>query len=242
VDLTAETAVFRRDDEAIIVTAIPTAIAPGAHGRGRPTAERGVFLSVAPDTVLAARSVPGDSVAARFALVTGYRPGVLSVEMLDVGDSVAARSRRWLDLEPRPPGLAISDLLLVRSDSTLPATLEAAVGEMRGNAEFRAGETVSLFWEVYHPPVREPVTATLVVEPRDRGFLRKAAEWLGLAGRDAAVEMVWTVSWATPVAVAPGGVMLELPPGQDGRFLLILRIDAASGTTAESRREITIGG
>jgi hypothetical protein len=112
----------------------------------------------------------------------------------------------------------------------------------RGNAAFAPGESVSVFWEVYDPPVRDPVSATLVVEQRHRGFLRRAVEWLGLARREPPVELEWTVSWPATTAVAPGTITLELPPSQEGTFLLTLRIATSSGATVVSQREITVGG
>lgn len=240
-DLAAETAIFRRDDHAIVVTAVPTestAIPSGAH---RPIGAMHVFFSVGADSVVSAWAVPGDSAVARFALVTPYRPGILSIEMLRAADSVAARSRRWLGLHPPGPVLALSDLLLIRPDSTLPGTLEEAASVTRGSAVFAPGESVSLFWEVYAPPVREPVQATLLIEKRDRSFLRRAAEWLGLAGREHAVALTWTMSWPEPTAAAPDAMTLELPAGQEGTFLLTLMVSTASGATAVSHREIAIG-
>jgi hypothetical protein len=122
--------------------------------------------------------------------------------MLRTPDSVAARLRRWLDLGSGVPGLAISNLLLISSDSVLPAVLE---------------------------------------ERRDRSFLRRAVEWLGLAGREPPVKLEWTMSWPARTAAAPGAITLELPPGQSGTFLLTLSVATSSGSVAVSQREIAVG-
>jgi len=239
-ELDAQIAVFPRDDHAVVVTAFPIAPHPDAGGTNPGRVETAAFFTVAQDSVLPGWSAAEDSSVARLVLITPLRPGILSVEMLRTPDSVAARSRHWLDLGSGGPGLALSDLLLIRSDSVLPAVLEHAVSAMRGSAAFARGESVSVFWEVYDPPVREPVSATLVVERRDRGFLRRAVEWLGLAGREPPVKLEWTVSWPARTAVAPGAITLELPPGQEGTFLLTLSIATSSGSMAVSQREITI--
>jgi hypothetical protein len=240
-ELAAQIAVFPRDDHAVVVTAFPIATHPAA-GEGNPARiETATFFAVAPDTVLSGWSAVEDSSVARLVLTTPLRPGILSVEMLRTPDSIAARLRRWLDLGSRRPGLAISDLLLIRSDSVLPAVLEQAVKATRGSAAFAQGESVSVFWEVYDPPVREPVSATLVVGQRDRGFLRRAVEWLGLAGREPPVKLEWSMSWPATTAAAPGAITLELPAGEAGTFLLTLSIASSSGSIAVSQREFTVG-
>jgi hypothetical protein len=239
-ELAAQIAVFPRDDHAVIVTAFPIAPHPPAGGTNPARIKTAAFFSVAHDSVLSGWSAAEDSSVARLVLTTPLRPGILSIEMLGTPDSVAARLRRWLDPASGGPGLAISGLLLIRSDSVLPAVLEQAVSTMRGSAAFSPGERVSIFWEVYDPPLREPVRATLVVEQRDRGFLRRAVEWLGFGGREPPVKLEWTVTWPARTAAAPGAITLELPAGQEGTFLLTLSITTSSGSMAVSQREITV--
>jgi hypothetical protein len=240
-ELAAQVAVFPRADDAIVVTAFPVAPHPAPGGGTPARVETAAFFAVAHDTVLSGWSATEDSSVARIVLTAPLRRGILSVEMLRTPDSVAARLRRWLDLGSGVPGLAISNLLLISSDSVLPAVLEQAVGITRGAAAFAQGERVSVFWEVYDAPVREPVSATLVVERRDRSFLRRAVEWLGLAGREPPVKLEWTMSWPARTAAAPGAITLELPPGQSGTFLLTLSVATSSGSVAVSQREIAVG-
>ncbi len=245
--LAPEIAVFHRDGYAVLVTAftldttdhLPQQSATGS----RMQLDASVLFAVAPDTNLTAIPASVGPTVARFTVVTPYRSGVLSVEALRAPDSTAARHRTWVDLQERPPGsLGVSDLLLLRSGLPLPASLETAAPIARGTNQFESGEEVNVFWEVYTPPVAERLGVTLDVVQRGRSFFRKAAEWLGLAGRtEPSVRMEWTLSWPDNVDVAPEAITLQLPSDEEGRFTLVLSVTSASGAAATAHHDIAIG-
>ncbi len=245
--LTPEIAIFHRDGYAVLVAAF-TVDTTDRHPRTEetPSSTRlhaGVLLAFAPDTNLTALPISTELTVARFTLVAPYRSGILSTEVLTAPDSTAARHRMWIDLEERFRGsLAVSDLLLLRSGSPLPASLETAAPMARGTNRVEPGEEVGVFWEIYEPPVAEPLAVTLDVVQRDRSFFRKAVQWLGLAGRtEPSVRMEWTLSWPHDLDIAPEAVTLQLPPDTDGRFTLVLTVTTASGTSATAHHDITIG-
>jgi hypothetical protein len=180
--------------------------------------------------------------AARLAVLAPTLPALLSVETLNRSDSIAARYRRWLRrTPPEPRTFALSDILLLDPGEPLPSTLEGAVRRARPSNTFGAGEEIALYWETLGGDGEGTRAVTLTVVKQGRGFLRRAAEWLGLASRDTpTVRLEWDDPVVRRGEVRGSSVTLQIPENQDGRFRIRLDVVTAAGSNAHAEREIVV--
>lgn len=166
----------------------------------------------------------------------------------------AGREARWVGVETRcedRPGAVrarlrlplgstwMSDILLFEPGQTLPGTLDATLGAVRGSNRVPPGEALGVFWEWYGPP--EPQSVTVELTREDRSFLRKALEWTGLADRR--IERAG-VRWLDPGAEEDRGraIRIELPDLAPGRYRLTLQVQSARVGRVLATREIVVGG
>jgi hypothetical protein len=166
---------------------------------------------------------------------------LLSIEALDRRDSLAARSRYWVNLSGKlTEGLAISDVLLLSDGPALPTSLEEATLRARGTARFEPGEPIEIYWEVYGAPADTTHQVSISVTRLGRGFLRKAVEWIGLAGE----RRPETFRWQGPPGSSTDGVGqaigIRLAEENEGRYLLRLEIRTSAGAVASTEREIEV--
>lgn len=220
---------FRRGSDAVLVAAFRT-----------PAASDAALFFVDPGTPLvaaAATLAPGDT--ARFTLRVGL-PGLVSVEALDRRDSVAYRSRYWLEA-PLPAALALSDLLLVEAGDSLPASLDEAAARARPGATYAPGERVHLYWEAYAVDTLAPAQVAITVVQRGRSVLRRAAEWLGLVGpRNPAVRLAWEPGPDAGSRRWPGTVSVTLPHDLRGAVTVRLEIVRSDGLVATASRDVVV--
>ena len=118
---------------------------------------------------------------------------VVSVEAWSPTARRAGRLRVGMARDTVPPDVpTLSDLLLVRGGGSEPTTLQAAVQGALLRPEVVSGDAVALVWEVNGLGWRpETLTYELVVERRDRGFLRRLGQRVGLVGRDRPLALSW---------------------------------------------------
>lgn len=141
---------------------------------------------------------------------------------------------------PLPLGsIWMSDVLLFEPGQTLPGTLDAALGAVRGSNRVRPGEALGVFWEWYGPP--EPQSVTVELTREGRSFLRKALEWTGLADRR--IDRAG-VRWLDPGVEEDRGraIRIELPDLAPGRYRLTLQVQSARVGRVLATREIVVGG
>ncbi len=172
------------------------------------------------------------------------QPALLSLETLDTADSVqAARVRYWLPVSPLGDSVAVSDPLLLRAtpgDSVHPSLAEV-LPLVRPVAQARRGERVPVFWETYGlQRFPRPFRVTLTVTQAGQSWLRRAAEWAGLARHD---PHYVAVSWEEPPTsspVAPRAISIAMPDASPGVYLLEVSVAAPGAPVARASREITI--
>ena len=170
------------------------------------------------------------------------QPGLLSLEVYSAALRRAGRVRYALPLAPVPIGrFHLSDLLLLVASDERPASLDEAMPLARGTTVIRQGETVGLYWEIYNADARVPVRVSLKLVRTDRGFLRKAAQALGLAGDDPpAISLQWEVIGTPGANLIPGTLALDLARHDPGRYTLHLEVTSRDRGTAGVHRELTI--
>ncbi len=237
--LDAQVAVFRRD-KGVLVVGATTVPRDEEEDEAAPTVgQAALALTPAPDRFAIVRDDRAIGVA-RLALAAPPHSGILSLEALNLREGVAARRRFWLDVPAfEPDQIALSHLLLVDPVLPLPGTLDAAIEGALPSTTLLAGNPIHVYWEVYGADGRV-VPFALTVIKEGKGFLRRAAEWLGLADRDKpTVRMQWERPVASPresLAIA-----VQLPPGEAGSFTLRLQAitDPGRPVTAERRIDIS---
>jgi hypothetical protein len=216
-------AVFRRLDQAVVVAAydiprdsLPNAVTPLrsalaiAREEGEPEITHFPNRGYA-DAVLA-HAAPG--------------PALLSLEVLSPEAERAARARVGVDLPALVPGqLALSDLLLLRSGESLPDSLQEAAALARGSDRVRPGESLGVYWEIYGLPDEElqALSVSLRLVDRRGGWLRRAAERVGVVREAAPVRLRWQEQ-ATADGYVARSMAIQIPPVSPGSYILELTV------------------
>lgn len=237
-ELEHQLAVFRRGDSALVVAAydlgadrdsadVHAALVLVAGERAEPVVSRGHGRGRV--GVLEVRAAPG--------------PYLLSLEARVPSDSLAARARYAVDLSGAVgPPPALSDLLLVQARDSLPGTLDEIRSLARGSARLRPEERLGLYWEVYGlGPDPVPLSISLTVIDRDRSWLRRTAERLGLAReRSERLTLVWE-EWSRPEGEAADRALgVDLPALPRGRYTVQLAVTPPDGAAILNARDIRI--
>jgi hypothetical protein len=238
-------AVFRRTDSAIVVVGYDLWETSNSDDRERIAVREemvraGFFLSPDPrlihDTQHAARGGRG-----AFALRVPLTSMLISIEALDRHDSLAARSRYWVDLaEHLPDGFAVSDILLLTEGPAEPSTLDEAIPRARGSARYTPGDPIEIYWEVYGAPTGTAHEVSVSVTRLGKGFLRKAVEWMGLAGDRRPATFRWEGTPGDLTESAGRALGIRLAEEDEGRYLLQLEIKTSAGATATREREFEV--
>ncbi len=241
-EMETQVAVFRRGDSTVIVAGYDL-----RGARRFPPGEVRVegALAVTPDPDASPIVVRADGTGPQgvLALIAPGPPGLVSVEAVVRGDTVRAyRARQVLPVPPATP-LAVSDPLLLRvsDEDSLPGSLEDAFSASRGTTRLSSGERVGLFWEMYGLDAQPAgATVSLTVTRSGAGLLRRAAEWAGLAGRyRPSVSLTWVEPPATR-RVHPRSLVITLPETGPGTYVLEIAALLEDGSTATTRRELSI--
>ena len=237
VSLEPQIATFRRDPETIVVAgwALPAdALAPAA------SAEGALLVSAGPDVPFRVARAGGTAAGGALQVRVPWGRAVVGVEVM--ADGIAGRWRSGLELPASRPGPpAVSDLLLLDHDGTLPASLGEAVPRARATPTVLPGERLGVFWEAY-PGLEEavgPVTIALALHSLETGLGARLARALRLADAPPGAELRWRES-LPPAAVAPRAVILQLPDLPPGRYVLELELTWPEGRRGVARREVSV--
>jgi len=233
-----QAALFRRADSCLFVAAYDLS-SDTLFARHTVTAA----LALAADERTLALSRDSGVVAGVRALTTTAPCGplVLSLEAVAPVERHVARARYGVT-PPRlsPYHAAISDLLLFDPPDSLPATLDAVVPHAYGSTRVSADRKLGVFWELYGvDPAAGAVAVSLTMARQGTGWLRRAAESLGLAGPRRDVRLEWQ-EVPEAASIAPRTLAIDLSGLAPGRYLLEVAVTPAGAETVTARREIRL--
>lgn len=243
---------FRRGDSTLVVAAYrlePEAV----EGEGRDVdtvriegwVRTGLFVDAGPDRPAASATSRTQGREGVFAVRAESGGHLLSLEALAPADSVAARRRHGVQLPAAPEeGVALSDLMLVEAGAdTLPASLDAVISRARSESDYRPGDRIGLYWEVYGPPGPVGRLRTSVSLSREGGgFFQSLGALLGLGGGGGeAVRMEWEDRVAPGREVQPRSLVIRLPAElSDDEYTLTVQAAPAAGDTVTASRRIRV--
>jgi hypothetical protein len=232
-------AVFRGRSGWVLVAAVSIPRQPGETANAQ-SIDAALAVPRAGAAPLVADTTLSPEHAARLVLRRAELPAVVSVEALDRRDSVAYRSRRWVDA-PAVGSFALSDILLVEHGDSPPSSLDDAAARARPTTTYAPGEPIHLYWEAYAADTVPPVAVTITVVQRGRSVFRRAAEWLGLMDpRGPALRLSWERGGQPRGRRWPGAVTVSLPTDVRGGVTVRLEIVRADGTVARTTRDIVV--
>jgi len=99
---------------------------------------------------------------------------------------------------------------------------------------------LGLFWEIAGLDSGEVVTTEVTVLPVRTGWLRKAAQSLGLAGRRASVRLEWREVPERHGSMAGRALALDLSGLPPGPYRIELVVRGPRGQRASVARDITV--
>ena len=171
-----------------------------------------------------------------------WEPALLSLELTATPERRAARARSRPQATPSTEGdVIVSDLLLFDPPDSLPSELEAVLPHVRGSAALPSSSRVGLYWEAYGLAAEgEPLATTVGVAPVRIGWLRRAAESVGLASRSRPVRLEWTEQGKPRGGIAARALVLDLSPLAPGRYRIELAVTGTGGRTTRASRAIQI--
>ncbi len=103
----------------------------------------------------------------------------------------------------------------------------------------RSGEPLGVYWEIYSLNGAEDLVMSLTLTG-DRGWLRKAVEWMGLAQQSRPVTLSWQEQVLSPTMVLGRSLELELPGLSAGSYTLQLTVTASGRMPLVTSRAIEV--
>lgn len=169
-------------------------------------------------------------------------PMVVSLEAMSAASRHVARARYGLDPAPHTSAdVAISDLLLFDPPETLPESLAAALPHALSSSRVVSDKKLGVYWELYGvDPARGAVAVSLTMTRYGTGWLRRAAQSLGLAGHNHDVRLQWEEVPETPL-LTPRALAIDLAGLSPGRYLIEVSITPPAEETVTARRTVIIG-
>jgi hypothetical protein len=233
-----QAAAFRRGDSCVMVAAFD--LSDDTLFANRPAR---AALALAPDerTLIVARD-SGPATGTRALRATApCAPLLVSLEAVAPGERHAARARYGVQFAPRVEWRpAISDLLLFAAGDSLPADLDAVLPHALGSTRVPATRKLGVFWELYGvDPADGAVDVSLTMTRRGEGWLRRAAESLGLAASPQDVRLEWREVPGAP-RLAPRALAVDVSGLAPGRYVIEVSVTATGGQTVTARRDLSI--
>lgn len=233
-----QVAVFPRGASVEVVAAF--AMRPDSLPRS-PTLDAGLVLMRTPDAVPVVKTGRVAGTRGVFRATAVPESSVVSIEAREPVSERAARARFGMELRrPAGNGVAISDVLLLDQPGARPQSLDEAAALARGSTQFRVGDRLGLYWEVYGLEGKaDSVTFSLALARHPTGGIRRAVESIGLARTVAPVRLRWDEA-APAVAIAPRSLGISLPRLPPGAYVLEVAVRTRAGATAFTQREIEV--
>jgi hypothetical protein len=230
---------FRRGESTLVVAAYD--LTPDSLFRGRPL-EVALVLALDERAAVFVERRAGAEPAGVLVATAPRGPAVLSLEITVAAARRAARAR--IAAQPPPPGegsVAVSDLLLFDPADSLPSELDLVLPHVRGRGSVPRGSRIGLYWEAYGLAAEgEPLSTAVSVAPERIGWLRRAAESVGLASRSRPVRLEWTEQGTPRGGIAARALVVDLSPLGPGRYRIEVAVTAAGRSTASASRAIRI--
>lgn len=217
--------------------------APPPAPREPPSApvEAGLFL--VPEEGGAGTEVRGQDPAGVFTLLAPPGRYVSSLEVLDRPGKRAWRARQGVKQVALVPGLAaVSDLLVLKPDAQLPATLEEAIPDVRPGVRIRRGERFILVWEMYGLRVSQKPVITIGFTRGRPGFLARVGRLAGVIEPEQPVEVTFEDQGPDAVQSAFRAVSIQLPDLDPGAYTLHLELALPGREPAIASRPIVVEG
>ena len=166
---------------------------------------------------------------------------VSSLELLDRAGGAAWRARQGVTQVELPRGLAgLSDLLILKEDAPLPATLEEALPLVRPGIRVRADERFAIAWEVYGLQVEEPARIIIGFTRGRPGFLRRVGEFVGVVETDEPVEISFDETAPDDIQILFRALEMRLPALEPGEYTLHVRLELSGREPAIASRPILV--
>ncbi len=166
---------------------------------------------------------------------------VSGLEVVDLQGRQAWRARQGVAQRVLEPGLLdVSDLLILKEGTPLPANLEEAIPNVRPGVRIRRGERFPVVWEAYGLRVDEPVRITLGFTRGRPGFLTRVGEFLGVLEPDRPVEVIFEDRGPESVQTAFRALEFQLPDLDPGAYTLHLRLELPGREPVVTSRPIIV--
>jgi hypothetical protein len=241
---------FRRDDRMLIVGAyrptVPTddgsghvrdAWGPDGGIQGEPYAA----LFLVPEDASEPVFVRGSDAEGVLSLETLPGRYVSSLEVVDLEGRQAWRARQGIVQLPLVPGVVdVSDLMILKEGSPLPASLDEALPNIRPGIRLHSGERFPVIWEVYGLRVQEPVHVTIGFSRGRPGFLARVGAFLGVIEPEQNVDITFDETGPDRVQAVFRSMELNLPDLDPGEYTLHLRLELPGRTPVVTSRPIVV--
>jgi hypothetical protein len=238
-----QVALFRRGDAALVLAAYDVgddtlfARAPLEAGLFTAPIDSG-HVGNADGTVDAQASPSGVLTA-----TAGWRPMVVSLELLDSATRSAARARYAVTPPTAPGRLGVSDLLIFapRGADSTPHKLADVLPLMLHGTRVSASHPLGVFWETYGVrPDGESLAVSLTIERIKEGWARRAAERLHLATPFSPMAVHWQEVPDATDHLTSRAVTLDLSRLTPGRYEISLTVKPGDAPPAVAKREIVV--
>jgi len=232
--LRAQVGLFRRGAEALVVARLE----PPEDSLMRDSLVS--VLAVSPGASEPPVVVRREGTGATLTALAPWRDALVSVELL--APRAAARLRTGTRMRAPEGRLHLSDLLFYDAgELPVPATLDAALPVLLGDARTPGDRRVGVLWETYGlAPSGETVDVSLEVERVRVGWATRAAERLRLATAAPPIRVRWAESPDRRNGGAFRALALDLSQLAAGHYEVRLRLNAADGAMATAVRELEI--
>lgn len=238
-ELEHQLAVFPRGDSAIVVAAYEL---DGDTIATRTDVTAGLVLARDPNATAAAAFRQASGRTGALSATVPAVPTLFSLETLTQTDSLAARARYGLRLVSVPRELiALSDILILSRADSLPESLAAAIPLARGSPRARGDEKLGLYWEVFGLELGvSELALSLTLVRTGKGWLRQAAESIGLSRRQPPLQLSWQEQVSATIPVLGRSLALQLPDLSPGRYRLELAVGVFGRETLTTHRDIMV--
>jgi hypothetical protein len=229
---------FRRGDTTLTIAALDLR-ADSGFATGLPD----VRLAVARDPATPVRVGRASSAGPRtvVAVQSGWRPAVLSLEVLKTDRGPIGWRRVIVPRDPAGLAPVVSDILLVAPAGEPPSSLGEAARAALSRAVVRVGQRVGLYWEMYDVPAGPLEFAVTVTKARSE---HETPYPVGRPECPRRVSSPVTVRWQEEPGTSPRGmarsIALDLRRLSRGRYVVGLQVSEAGRPRACSSREFEI--